>query len=173
MKLFQAFFIFLLLVLGLIFLMYAFPIPQGSTGIPHGDIPTMLKGTNAVTQHSSSKYLSFFFGVGILGILTFCLLIGARKSNVGRKIQYTVLAMIAVYFAGYVLMCQSYWSYSLGNNDQFWGGFPIPTAFMLYWLWGCPLILTSVYIWKFDEWVISPDEIKEFKTIVEQRNKKS
>jgi hypothetical protein len=69
-------------------------------------------------------------------------------------------------------MVFAYWDYQETNSTSYFGGFPIPTAWMLYGMWFVPAIITSAYIFKFDDWVLTKEEEKQFHEIVAARRKR-
>lgn len=166
------FFIFLIGFLSLIGLMWIFPVPAAATGMLHPTYSTMLKSGTSVSAVPVSKWLAFFFGIGVLGTFSFLLVIGAQKSSaiINRQINRSLLVGIVVYFAMYGLMMLAYWNYEPGGD--FFLGFPLPTAWMLLGLGLMPLFFSALYIIKFDTWVISQEEINRFHEIVAARRKR-
>lgn len=165
-------FIFLVGFLFLIVLIWIFPVPTAATGMLHPTYSTMLKSGTSVAAVPLSKWLAFFFGIGVLGTFSFLLVIGAKKASAvkNRKINRSLLLGIGIYLAMYGWMMLSYWSYEPG--DGFFLGFPLPTAWMLIGMGLMPLFFTVLYIVNFNNWVISPEEIATFQQIVAARRKR-
>lgn len=173
-NIFKWFFGFTLLFILIIVAIWLSPAVPGATGTLHPEFKTMLKSGNYTGGSSAIQWLSYLFGLGIIGIFAFCVFIGSRKKD--KKIQSKIYRVLFIGFSAYILtfslMVFSYWNYQETNSTNYFGGFPLPTAWMLYGMWFVPAIITSVYIFKFDDWVLTREEEKQFHEIVAARRKR-
>ena len=48
-------------------------------------------------------------------------------------------------------------------------GFPLPTAVMLYGIWGVPLIFVLFFVIRFDQWILKPEELERFETLLAEK----
>lgn len=171
MKLMKGFLVFL----GLFLVCIGFMLGTGQLENPTGQIyetyQSMLVSGTSVASHPILKWMALFFGIGILIVFSFIMFLGFRKG--GRKLnpqlKQSLLAGMGLYIACFIIMTIVYWQYHDGTNLEYFMGVPSPTAWMLFGLGLAPLYFTTIYIIKFNDWVISPEELDEFHDIVRKR----
>ena len=168
MKQMPWFLVFLLFFLVLIGLLVLLPVPSNPAGGQHPEYQTMLKSGSSVVAITSSKWLAYAFGLGVLGLFGFSIFLGAQKNPKAknRKIQNWLWVGTALYLLVYTLMVFSYWDYAQTDQPAFWGGFPAPTAWMLFGLGIVPILFTCIYVFKFKEWVITKEELEQFNELI-------
>ena len=171
MKIFHLFLVFILAFCLVIIAICFTPAPAAVSGQLHPTFHSMLKSGTSVSSSPTIKWLSYFFGLGVLGVIGFMIMIGARKKDklITKKIHARILWSFALIFVVYSITVFSDWTYVSSTKTNYFGGFPIPTSWMVYAVWFAPLSLVILYISKFDEWIISPEELRKFQEIVEKR----
>jgi len=165
MTLFKLFFGLLIGLLFLIAALYFSLSPEAVTGLPHESYTTMLHSGESVAAAPLAKWLSFLFGLCILGIFVICIMIGYRKYEKLGKVKPWLFGGSIAYLLVFAGMVFSYWNYMSEGSAPYFLGFPAPTAWMLYAVWLFPLFFTFIYIFKFNDWVITPEERKRFEEI--------
>ncbi|NRB47718.1 MAG: hypothetical protein HRU41_08580 [Saprospiraceae bacterium] len=162
----------LLGLLAIIIALWVLPdIPQATSQL-HPEYKTLLKSGNSVTEQSSVKWLAYFFGLLILFIFVATVFIGARRKRSTGNLRYWLLAGSIAYAITYHLSIMAYWRYANASETQYFGGLPIPTAWAIYGIWSVPIIMTLVYVFRFDEWILDQRDMEEFKVLVEGRGGK-
>lgn len=167
-KLFLGFLIlFLILIIALIFSDQ----PENAIGATDVTYKTMKKSGDTMASMPTTKWLSYFFGLGIVGIFYFVLFMGGRKQQPDlRQKMYTAIGVGCIFnLLVYSLMVFSWWDYTQTNSMDYFMGLPKPSAWMFFGLMFIPLIVTYFYITKFSDWVITPEEEKQFSEIVRKR----
>ncbi len=173
MKIFHFFFALLTGFLLLVVVLWFVVPPEGAMGYVNEAYPTMRNGGASLSSKSSTKWLSFLFGLFILGVFGMCLAIGYRKRGQIGAIRKWLIIGIVSYIGVYTMMVISYWNYIDGVGETtYFLGVPAPTAWMLYGVWFFPLFFTILYIRKFDEWVITPEELERFHELVAENKEK-
>ena len=62
------------------------------------------------------------------------------------------------------------YQFSLGDAPpQITGGLPLPSALMVYGLAVTPLIFAVLYIMKFDTWILTPEDLQKFQSIMDRK----
>lgn len=162
-------------LLGLLIIIIALwvlpDIPQ-STSQLHPEYGTLLKSGNSVTAQSSVKWLAYLFGLFILFIFVATIFIGAKRKRSTGNLRYWLLAGALAYAITYHFSIMAYWSYAEAGQTAYFGGLPIPTAWSIYGIWSVPIIMTLVYVFRFDEWILDKQDMEEFKVLVERRESK-
>jgi len=149
------------------------PEVTGATGVPHPEIKGMLVSPVNIDQSTPTRWLGYFFGVGVIALFGTMLLIGNRKKQEVTSIGKWLILGIGAYFVLYTCMVVSHWSYSDHDGGSFILSMPQPTAWMIFGVWFIPLIITIAYVVYFDRAIISDKEIEEFHTYLEAQKNKS
>ncbi len=165
MTLFKLFLGLLIGLLLLIVVLYFSPSPQAVTGVAHESFSTMLHSGESVATAPFVKWIAFFFGLCILSIFVVSIMIGYRKYEKLGKVKPWLIGGSIAYLLVFSMMVFSYWHYVEEGSAAYFLGFPAPTAWMLYAVWLFPLFFSFIYIFKFNDWVISPEERKRFEEI--------
>ncbi len=173
-NMFKWFFAFLAMFLILIAAIWLTPAVPGATGSLHPTFKTMLKSGDYAGGGVAIKWLSYLFGLGIIGIFGFCIFTGLKKKDgaIPRNMRLILFFGFTAYVIIYSLMVFSYWEFQQNDNPAFTGGFPVPTAWMLYGMWFVPAVITVTYIVKFDDWILTKEEEDRFHEIVAARRKR-
>ncbi len=151
----------LLICLGSLLLIIALAalVPQVpfATGYPHPEIKGLLISKATSDDTALTRWLGYLFGVGILALFGTMIYIGnLRQGKTTRMHRFIIIGIIAVTFV-YSGMVFEHWRYGKGENDFFlW--MPKPTAWMIIGMWFVPLIITSVYYFRFEKYVLSKNE---------------
>lgn len=164
----------LIAVLAIIVALGFIPPVERATGILHPEYKTMLKSGNSVVQSTTVKWMAYLFGLAIFGIFALCALIGAHKKEAAKrkKINRILILGFTLCTIIFSLMVFSYWNYDPSANARYFWGVPVPTAWMLYPLWFSPVIITLIFILRFDDFVINDEELVEFNRIVRARRER-
>jgi len=155
----------LLVLLGLLVVLIAAwvgPEVKYATGIRHPDYPSILIGVHHIDQLPFTRWLGFAFGIGVILIFSLVLLIGNRKAGQITSIKRILLVAMGLYFIIYTIMVVCNWSYMNEEATSPFLSLPPPTAWMIFGMWFCPMIITYMYITRFEEYIISEEEERAF-----------
>ncbi len=167
----KLFFGFLLAFGLLILAIWLSDAPQNATGITDSTYATLLKSGETMTATAATKWLSYLFGIGIIGIFGFVIFLGGRKQDATtQKKIYRILGLgLTFYFLVYNAMVTSWWSYVETNSMEYFMGLPKPTAWMIFGMLPIPFFISFFYITKFDEWIYTKEDAQKFKEIMANR----
>ena len=170
MRLFSALLIVLLGLLLLIALAGCINPVDGTTGIPHPEYKGMFIAPDTIDQHEHTKWFGFLFGLAILCLFTLMMLIGNRKKGTVTSIGRWIISGMIIYAIAFAFMVISNWNYMNEEVHSFMASMPAPTAWMIYIVWFVPLVITLSYIIKFEEAIISDEEIESFQQFLKDHN---
>jgi len=159
----------ILMMIAVLFVIISGP-DDSITGMPHSKFTTMLQSTHDSFEFSNIKWAGFAFGIGILLYFYLVLAIGLKRKKYIKKVNFWILGGGAVYLILFVLMFMAYQNYIDQETLSLFGGFPIPTAIMIYGIWLFPLFFTAVYVWRFKDWVINKKEIARFHELIKSKS---
>ena len=171
MKLFHILFIILVALLAIILLAAVTPEVVGATGAPHPEFKGMFVSPANIDLEPHTRWLGYLFGLGIIALFGIMLFIGNRKGGKVTSIGKWLTIGLVLYILVYTLMVISHWSYAAENGGPFFLFMPAPTAWMIFGAWFVPLVITFAYVFKFEDAVISDEEIESFhQYLKEQKN---
>ncbi|MEE2775166.1 MAG: hypothetical protein VYE73_00135 [Acidobacteriota bacterium] len=154
----------LLLGMGLVlgYLLFMVPETDVGHGFTHPDYPTMQRGGDGAVRHEA-----VLAGGRLLGTLMILFMVGllAFGSSQGRKIGGEEIVMIlgtVVFVTCFLFTVATYRSYAAQGGGALALSFPIPTAWMLYGIWGAPIVFMLLYMVRFEPWIISDADIEKF-----------
>lgn len=138
-------------------------------GVVHPRFSTMLQGGDALERHG--PILSWGWTLGVLEIALFVglLALGLRHRRVLGRRKWPLLAGGVAYVAVFSLLIRAYEIYGGSDVHPLFLSVPIPTAWMLYGLFGIPLYFHLVYVVAFDRWVLTPEDLERFQELVAAR----
>ena len=168
----KTFIVFLVILISLVIVLAGLIIiPSKSIQVQaqHDLFPTMLKSVKA-SQSTLTLWLAFFFGVFSICLFTLFLYIGLSGKNFFRKKLIVMVIGLIIYVGIFSFGFASYLGYIQNVCFKVFLGFPAPTAWMLYGIWFFPLFFTFLYVKKFNDWVLKPDDYQRLQEIVKRRN---
>jgi len=159
----------IILFLGVIGALALTPVPIHVTGQVHDVYNTMLKGGTSMSVDSTTKILAYLFGLCATGTLCLFLILGAvRKGRLDGIRPWLILASVS-YLVVFTFTHFSDVTYVATEHNQFFLGWPTPTAWMIYAMWATPVLFVFIYIFKFRDWILTDEDEARFKELVEAR----
>ncbi len=145
--------------------------PDKAHGFVHSTFESsMQQGGSGIERHERIRWLGLAYGSLQIVFFVSCLMLGVRDPE---NCKWAFLLAGIVYLATFCLMVVADYFYVRDENLSLVLGFPLPTAIMLYGLWGVPLIFLLFYIINFDRWILNPLDLERFEEILqEKRNQK-
>ena len=147
------------------------PVATQPTARLHPEAASLLQSTGGLADQPATLWLGYVLGLLVLGVMAVCVWIGLRKKD--RSTPLTRWMMIG--FGGYALvftgLTLTYARYTGSAEVPFFGGFPLPTAWMVYGMWFFPLILVGLYMALFDRFVLTPDDLARFQELVDENRR--
>ena len=143
--------------------------PNNAHGFAHSTFESsMQQGGSGAERHGQIRWLGLAYGTLQIVFFVSCLVLGVRDSN-KRKSAFLLAGF--VFLATFCLMVVADYFYVRDEFPTLVLGFPLPTAIMLYGLSGAPLIFLLFYVVNFDRWILSPEELKRFEELLQEKRK--
>lgn len=134
---------------------------------PNPEAAPLFKSTGGLQGKSSTVWLGYLMALMITGIMACCILLGVkRKDQIGPYLPWIsgAFVMVALVFSA---LTYSYSLYTNGQSEAFFGGYPVPTAWMIYGIWFLPLGVIAIFIVTFDQWFLKPEDLAAFRQLVQ------
>jgi len=122
---------------------------------------------------ADADLVPFGAAVGCLMVFVFtsCLLFGAGKNGRSANFLGIVAVLVILVVSVFLTMMSNVQGYLRGESVIIVGGFPLPTAQMLYGVWICPLVFLVVYVLGFNRWVMTDADRERLAELVKNTRK--
>lgn len=138
--------------------------PQpGDLPATHPVHPTLLVGGAASARSTAMLAIGWAFGALQLALFAGCFALGLRRAEGLGPLRRPLWLGLALYQALWAALVVAYAGYARDPHGALWGGFPAPTAWMLYGLWPFPLYFAWLYLRHFDDWVLGDRALERFR----------
>ena len=84
-----------------------------------------------------------------------------------------LLGGFVAYALVFTAVIYSYQRYDPGNVQNFFGGFPLPTAWLVYGVWLFPWFFIAVLVIMFDRSFLTQSDLDRFHALVQKSRDKS
>ena len=175
MKLSRLLLLFLIALFVLFCIGFFQPVAFEANSRPHHllteDIPanTLLESKGGYGDKPGVIILGYAILVVMLGIMGIAVLTGLKKYGKSGPWLSWIVAGFVLYALVFLGLTLSYWDYTQGNTDTYLGGYPAPTAWMIYGVWFFPVLIAALLILKFDQWFLTEDDLQAFRQLLEER----
>jgi len=142
--------------------------PPAASGSPHPEISGMRIGGDGSARIKGLETASFILFAATFLLFTTLVISGVSKRN--RTVRFWIWMLI---ITGAILFvwCQvfdSYMSYLSTGALRYILGFPEPTAWMIYGLWGGGALYAVVYVIEFRKIIYTKEDEETLRNIVEE-----
>ncbi|MEM8488022.1 MAG: hypothetical protein AAF564_20895 [Bacteroidota bacterium] len=158
----------LISLLVLTTVLFFYPDAHVSKVAPHPDYPSILQST--AQYDSTGAWLAVIFGLMLIAVMTLTMLVGLNRPNHKSKFAKVLLRVVVVYALVWVCIKLANDSYMAGNSNIIIGGFPLPTALLMYGMGIFPLVMLPFYYRFFDRDIYSDADQEEFEAILKKYN---
>lgn len=135
----------------------------------HPDADSLLQSAGWLAGRPDVLWLGYALGLLVIAIMGTGVWIGLRKHDAGTPLSRWIMIGFAAYALLFTCLTVSSAAYA-GNpsGTAFFGGFPLPTALMLYGMWQLPLLSIGLYMVWFDRWVLTDEDLARFRKLVDE-----
>lgn len=139
----------------------------GGHGSAHVRYSQMDQGGHGMERHGAVFAAAWLLGALMIAMFI-SLLAWQTKARRGPLPWFLVGGLL--FEAIFSMMCWTYWR-SLADPlaTPFWGSFPVPVAWLVYGIWLFPGFFITLYVMRFDEWILPSDSTRRFEELLEER----
>jgi hypothetical protein len=145
--------------------------PPAASGSPHPEISGMRTGGDGAARINGLETASFILFAATFLLFTTLVISSVSKRN--RTVRFWIWMLIitgGILFVWYQVF-DSYMSYLSTGALRYILGFPEPTAWMIYGLWGGGALFAVVYVVEFRKIIYTEEDEETLKDIVEEFSK--
>lgn len=150
-----------------IFILMSEP-PPGATGIAHDTISGMKLGGDGAARLETIGRAPFYFQLGVIAFAGTLLYIGVAE----RRRDKTLRAVLAIFtgFAMFVwfMLYSGYEAYLATGQTDVVFGFPVPTNWMFWGIWGSFVVFDLFYVFAFRRYFLPAEDEAAFQALVDE-----
>jgi len=136
----------------------------GGHGAAHSRFSQMDQGGSGTERHGPIFAAAWLLGSLMIAMFV-CLL--AWQTKGGRRPWPWFFVGGLLYEAIFSVMCWTYWrSLAEPTGTSFWGALPAPVAWLVYGIWLFPGFFITIYVARFDDWILPEESMCRFEAIV-------
>jgi hypothetical protein len=138
-------------------------------GIAHPDHPAMALGADGAARHEGLLGVGFVFAALIVALFVGLLFFGLRRPREPVPGKGLILGAGALFLGAFGALFVTY-SHYIKNPDPaaLLLGFPPPTAWMLFGVWGIPVLFIAFYYTRYNEWVFGAGDEAAYRNLLER-----
>ncbi|HVS13737.1 MAG TPA: hypothetical protein VMV46_07425 [Thermoanaerobaculia bacterium] len=138
-------------------------------GLAHPDHPAMALGADGAARHQGVLGVGLLFASLIVAFFVSLLFFGLRRAGEPVPGKVLILTVGGLFLGAFVALFVTYSRYLESPDPEALAlGFPPPTAWMLYGVWGIPLLFIAIYVTRFKEWVYGAGDETEYQNLLER-----
>ncbi|NVJ68928.1 MAG: hypothetical protein HWE08_01155 [Alphaproteobacteria bacterium] len=161
-------FVLLLVIAGITgFVLMSEP-PTGATGLPHGSIPSVSVGGDGAEKLSTIGKAPFYFQIAVILLAGVLLYMGVAPHKRDKTLLLFFAGGVGFALFVWVMLFTGYEHYILTGETTVFMGFPMPTNWMFWGIWGSFAAFDLFYVIFFRRYFLTYDEERDFNALVEE-----
>ncbi|WP_417451064.1 hypothetical protein [Kordiimonas sp.] len=166
MKAIHLAFAFLLAIAGItVFILMSDP-PMGASGVAHDAIAGMKLGGDGAARLASIGRAPFYFQLGVIGFAATLLYMGIAEHRRDKVLKAAILSMTAIALFIWYMLYSGYEDYLATGETDVVFGFPVPTNWMFWGIWGSFAIFDLFYVVAFRRYFLPKEDEAAFNALV-------
>ncbi len=146
--------------------LFFYPDAHVSKVAPHPDYPSILQSTGQ--YDTAGAWLAVVVGLLMISVMILTMIVGMQRPNHKSKFVTVLVRVAVVYALIWVCIKLTNDAYMAGNSELMIGGFPLPTALLMYGMGIFPLVMLPFYYRYFDRDVYCDADQETFEDILKQ-----
>lgn len=142
--------------------------PVDATGKPHESIAGLSVGGDGAEKLATIGKAPFYFQIAVILLAGTLLYMGVAPHKRDATLRLFFAAGTAFALFVWVMLFTGYEHYILTGETRVVFGFPMPTNWMLWGIWGSFAAFDFFYVIFFRRYFFTPDEEAEFDALVEE-----
>lgn len=166
MKIIHVAFACLLAIAGItLFILLSEP-PAGVTGVAHETIAGMKLGGDGAARLEPIGRAPFYFQIGVICFAASLLYMGIAEHRRDTQLKVSVAVMTAIALFVWYMLYSGYEAYLATGESDVVFGFPVPTNWMFWGIWGSFAIFDLFYVLMFRRYFLPYEDEKAFDALV-------
>lgn len=163
-------FVMLLVIAGITGFVLVSDVPPGATGIPHPTVAGVSLGGSGADKLSAIGYAPYYFQVAVILLAGGLLYMGIPSHRRDGFLRAVMASGIAFALFVWSMLFFSYIDFTQTGQTTVAFGFPLPTNWMFWGVWGSFALFDIFYSVCFYRYFLHPDDEAAFNTLVSEMN---
>ncbi|WP_262693884.1 hypothetical protein [Kordiimonas aquimaris] len=161
-------FVLLLIIAGITAYIFMAEQPPGATGLQHTSINGLSVGGDRGSQVSALGNAPYYFQVAVILLAGAMLYMGIAPHR--RDAQLKLFFAVGLGFALFVwtMVYTGYEAYLATGESNIAFGFPVPTTWMLWGIWGSFVVFDLFYVVAFRRYFLPKEDEAAFDALVRE-----
>ncbi|UTW59559.1 hypothetical protein KFE96_04430 [Kordiimonas sp. SCSIO 12603] len=166
MKLIHVVFALLLVVAGItIFVLTSEP-PLNAAGIASDSIKGVSLGGDGAERLSTIGDAPLYFQIAVILLAVCLLMMGVNPKRRDTLFKGLMAGAGAFALFAWIMLYTSYQDYLATGQTDIVAGFPVPTNWFFWGIWGSFVVFNMIYVVFFNRYFLHPDDEKAFQDLV-------
>ncbi|MBO6506478.1 MAG: hypothetical protein JJ850_00180 [Kordiimonadaceae bacterium] len=168
MKIIHVVFVLLLAIAGITVFVWTSEVPNAATGIPHPEVAGLSLGGSGTDKLSAIGDAPYYFQILVILLAGSLLYMGvpAQRRDTLLKVVFAVGLLFALFV--WAMLWGGYQSYLTTGETTVVFGFPAPTNWMFWGIWGSFVAFDLFYVFAFRRYFLHPDDEAAFEALVRE-----
>ena len=141
-------------------------VPEGATGLAHPTITGMKLGGDGTARLATIGNAPFYFQILVIAFAGVFLYMGVAERRRDVTLRLTLLGMTAIAIFVWYQLYSGYRAYlETGQTDVVFG-FPVPTDWMFWGIWGSFVVFDLFYVFAFRRYFLPFEDEAAFADLV-------
>lgn len=137
------------------------------------EFSSLLRSNESFAGQPGVLGFGYVMGILMMAAMAVCVLVGIRKNGKLGTLGRWLIGGFVAYALVFTALVYSYRQYDPGNVQNFFGGFPLPTAWLVYGVWLFPWFFIAVLVIMFDRSFLTQSDLDRFHALVQKSRDKS
>lgn len=168
MKIIHVVFALLLAIASITFFVWTSEIPDSATGVPHPEIAGLSLGSSGSDKLSAIGDAPYYFQILVILLAGSLLYMGVpqQRRDTLLKVAFALGLLFALFVWG--MLWGGYQSYLATGETTVIFGFPAPTNWMFWGIWGSFVAFDLFYVFAFRRYFLHPEDEAAFEALVRE-----
>lgn len=161
-------FLWLLLIAGITGYILLTEPPVGAAGVPHEAIAAMSVGGDGAERLKAMGRAPFYFQIAVTFLAVTLLYMGVAPHRRDARFRLLMAGGCVVALFVWVMLYTGYEDYLVTGEASIVFGFPVPTNWMLWGIWGSFVVFDLIFVFFFRDYFLPYEDEAAFDALVQE-----
>jgi hypothetical protein len=166
MKAIHLAFALLLAIAGITIFILVSDVPAGATGVAHPSIAGMKLGGDGAARLADIGMAPFYFQIAVIAFAGTLLYMGVAEHRRDLTLRLTLGGATGIAFFVWYMLYDGYQTFLATGHSDVVFGFPVPTNWMFWGIWGSFVIFDLFYVAAFRRYFLPFEDEAAFEALV-------
>ena len=159
-------FVLLLLIAGITGFVLMSEVPDGATGVAHESIPALSVGGDGAAKLATIGKAPYYFQIVVILLAGTLLYMGIAQHRRDTLLKVAFAAGTGFALFVWIMLWTGYEGYLATGQTEVIFGFPVPTNWMFWGIWGSFALFDLFYVLTFRRYILPHEDEEAFNELV-------